>query len=299
MPVDNLEKKSILGVDVNFDLTMDSVIALIDSRLQTPGSECSLISTINPEFVVDAQEDDEFKRVLNSSFLGVVDGIGLLYAHNFLERSKTVKENPFKFIRLFLKGVNVIFKRRDLGVRISGVDLVDRMCALAAEKNYSVFLLGGWEKDNKGKMRKFHGNVALKAANKLKEKYPKLKIIGATSEFSYKAEDDASTIAFIKESMRKHSCSSIDMLFVAYNHSNQEKWIARNGSRLPAKLGVGVGGTFDYISGNARRPGDLAVTLHIEWLVRLFQCPWRYKRILKAFPLFPWLVYRSALQIGE
>ncbi len=66
-------------------------------------------------------------------------------------------------------------------------------------------------------------------------------------------------------------------------------------SKIPAKLSVGVGGTFDYISMVKHRAPDLMIDLNLEWLYKLITQPWRIKRIISAYPIFPLRVYLSSL----
>lgn len=83
--------------------------------------------------------------------------------------------------------------------------------------------------------------MAGKAATALKDRYPGLRVIGASSAFSRDIKDDQVTLEFIKKTMVENDVESIDILFVAYNHRYQEKWIKRNMHKIPARVGLGVG----------------------------------------------------------
>jgi N-acetylglucosaminyldiphosphoundecaprenol N-acetyl-beta-D-mannosaminyltransferase len=72
-----------------------------------------------------------------------------------------------------------------------------------------------------------------------------------------------------------------DILFVAFGSPKQEIWIAENLNQLPAKVVIGVGGAFDFISGKVRRAPVFIRQLGLEWLFRLIIQPWRIKRQLK------------------
>jgi len=286
-------ERKIGGVRVNLGMNIYDALTLVEQGIHKNSEDCLLVSTINAEFIMAAQKDSEFRRILNSSYLSLPDGVGVLYANKFIESTRQLKSKSS--LTLFLRGISLLFAD-NLGEKISGVDLVHEMCGLAAEKDYSVFLLGGWEKDFRGKMKKYHGDVAGKAASALKKEFPKLNIVGATSVFSHKPCDDEKTLNYIHQCMRSSNCTHVDMLFVAYNHSKQEKWIRRNGSKIPARIAVGVGGTLDYISGNERRPPKWVISIHLEWLYRLLQRPWRLKRVLRAFPGFPVFIFKSVLK---
>lgn len=102
------------------------------------------IATVNPEFIVAAQKDKEFKEVLNSADLNVPDGFGLKLA--------------------------AIVTRQQIGERITGVDLTWELAKIAEEKGYSIYFLGAKE------------GVAVVAVQKMKILYPELKIAGTSSK---------------------------------------------------------------------------------------------------------------------
>jgi N-acetylglucosaminyldiphosphoundecaprenol N-acetyl-beta-D-mannosaminyltransferase len=80
---------------------------------------------------------------------------------------------------------------------------------------------------------------------------------------------------------------------VAYGAPKQDKWIARNLDRLHIPVCIGVGGSFDFIAGTARRAPLVWQRLGLEWLHRLLMEPWRWRRIWNAVPRFSWLIFRS------
>jgi len=75
--------------------------------------------------------------------------------------------------------------------------------------------------------------------------------------------------------------AGVDILFVAYGFPKQEEWIAKNLPKLPVKAAMGVGGAFDYISGNVSRAPFFVRAIGLEWLFRLIRQPWRIKRQLR------------------
>ena len=83
------------------------------------------------------------------------------------------------------------------------------------------------------------------------------------------------------------------LILVGLGVPRQELWIAQNRSLCPQATWIGVGGSFDVWAGvKSRAPAWLANN-HLEWLYRLYQEPWRWRRML-ALPEFVWkaLVYR-------
>jgi N-acetylglucosaminyldiphosphoundecaprenol N-acetyl-beta-D-mannosaminyltransferase len=161
--------------------------------------------------------------------------------------------------------------------RITGVDALWQICELASQNGYSIYLLGGKE------------NIAKKAAAKLQAKYPQLDITGAESGgmIDNQGKSDISLINAINQ-------DDPDILFVALGQIKQETWIYRNLDKLPnIKLAIGVGGAFDYISGNVSRAPQWMRRLGFEWLFRLYQQPWRARRIFDATVVFSWLVIKN------
>jgi len=230
-----IEKIDILGVGVD-NVLFEEALGTIESFVGDGRSH--YVATVNPEFVVTAQKDAEFKKILNCASLVVCDGIGVLWASKVLG-------SPLK-------------------QKITGTDLTGALCDRASKKGYRVFLLGAEE------------GVADKTAEVLRTKFKGLKVLGSLSG-SPRVEDDAKTVRQIKDLVGE---SRIDLLFVAYGHPKQEKWLARNLPRLNVGVGIGVGGAFDYISGRSKRAPRLIRSLGLEWLFRLVTQPSRWRRQL-------------------
>jgi N-acetylglucosaminyldiphosphoundecaprenol N-acetyl-beta-D-mannosaminyltransferase len=86
--------------------------------------------------------------------------------------------------------------------------------------------------------------------------------------------------------------SRANLLFVAYGAPEQDIWIARNLARSGAAIAMGVGGSFDYVAGRARRAPVWMRERGLDWLWRLARQPWRWRRML-VLPRFAWLVWRQ------
>jgi len=174
-------------------------------------------------------------------------------------------------------GVGLIKAAKFLGQRLQrvpGVDLSWAICELAEQTGFSVYLLGAKEM------------VAAQMTEKLLHHLPQLKVVGAESggEIIDPKKDDLDLLARINDAKPK-------ILFVAFGQVKQEKWIFYHLDKLPSvKLAIGVGGTFDYIAGTAKRPPKFIRRMGLEWLYRLIWEPWRWKRILNAVVVFPILV---------
>ena len=287
--------KELAGVRIDYELSYEDVLKRID-ELVTSGTH--YVWTLNPEFVMDAQKDLEFKNLLNESALSVADGAGLLFARRYLDKVSEFKKGflgPCKaFIYGTFMGLSSVFNPSKLGSRITGEELIYKICENAEKQDQTVLFLGGWLKDSFGRRLPESGQVAERTAQVLKGMYPNLKVVAASSDFRRDLSDDARTLDFIHGKMKESGVGHVDIVFVAYNHIHQEKWLKRNLRQIPGRVGIGVGGTFDYVTGAQKKSPNSATRINLGWLYRLFTQPWRLGRILKAFPVFPLFVYLLA-----
>jgi N-acetylglucosaminyldiphosphoundecaprenol N-acetyl-beta-D-mannosaminyltransferase len=146
----------ILGVPVH-PMTTASTLAWVAAAVaaRTPRQVC----TANPEFVMRAQRDPEFRRVLNAADVVLPDGVGLLWA---ARRQGVV-----------------------LPERVAGSDLIYQLAGLAAQHHWRVYYLGAAE------------GVAAEAAARLQARYPGLEVAG-TFAGSPRAEDEAALVARVQ-----------------------------------------------------------------------------------------------------
>ncbi|SRR6266540_5621261 len=157
---------------------------------------------------------------------------------------------------------------------VQGTDLVLRLAAESATEGWRWFLLGG------------SGDVSARAGTSLQNAYPGLQIAGAMPG-SPLASDDPRVRAAIQ------SAGRVDILLVAYGAPKQEIWLDRNLATLGVPVGIGVGGVFNYLSGDIPRAPGWLRRLHLEWLHRLITQPWRWRRQL-ALPQFAILALLAA-----
>lgn len=288
--------KEILGVRVDFGMDMGQVLDVVENKLlKEEGAH--YICTINPEFIIEAQKNESFKRIINKSDLSVPDGVGVIYAKDYLEKVKTYKRDFLFPVRSFFTGLILGVKGGQYKERITGVDLTYNLCDLALKKELSVFFLGSKPGIDliKGANAPDNNNTQ-DVSCYIKKICPGLNVVGVATQFSRREEDDDRTIKYVKECMNTKGVTEVDILFVAYGHPYQEEWIARNSSKIPAKVSVGVGGTFDYIVGHNNLPPIKYVKSNLGWLYRLYKQPWRIKRVLNAFPVFPIKVFIRSLE---
>jgi len=251
------------------------------------GEKSHLIATVNSEFVVKCQTDSEFKTVLNSKYdLNFADAYGLIWGLWLT----TLWKPKIKYIReifvsipwlilLLLYPLTPLLSKKVIPARISGSDFIWEMCKIAAREKKSIFLLGNkFGLDPSG---------VEKVSLELQTKIYDLKIAGTISATPEKSDEQA-----IIEAIQK---SGADIVFVGFGAPAQEKWLARNLHKTGAKVGVGLGGTFDFISGAQTRAPKWIRMIGFEWLFRLIQHPKRISRQL-ALPKFAIMILIDRLK---
>ncbi len=264
----------IFGVRVD-NFSREQILAKISEFLES--NKNNLITTLNPEMLVDAEYDWFFQQALNKAEMSVADGAGLALAGQYLYNEKLT--------------------------RWAGVDLMEKICEMAARQGKSAYLVGGEE------------GIAKKTAEKLQKKYSGLKVVGAEmgitfrKNFSVLFQNDSDNINYLtglnfnaeenKKLLEKIRAAAPDILFAAFGHGKQEKWLAEFLPQLPSvKIGMGVGGSFDYLSGSVKRAPLITRQLGLEWLWRLLRQPWRIKRIWKALVSFSLLIKDYKIQLS-
>lgn len=159
--------------------------------------------------------------------------------------------------------------------RVAGVDLAQDLAAVAAKRGYTLMLVGG----SKG--------IADQTSIELQRKHPNLRPPITHVGHPHKSRDHEAQE--ILHRIRPH------IVLVAYGAPLQEKWIARNLHKLDGTVAIGVGGALDYISGRKRRAPAAFRQCGLEWAYRLYQEPWRWRR-MRVLPLFAWHALVEAIR---
>ena len=148
-----------------------------------------------------------------------------------------------------------------------GTDLIPEFMAANLERQRKYFLLGGAK------------GVAEGAAERLRNEYPGICIVGCHTGFLEDGESD--------RVVEMVNSSNADMLLVAMGNPLQERWISEQCAALRVPISVGVGGLFDHWAGNLRRAPLWVRRLGIEWAQILLQQPGRkWRRYLLGNPKF-------------
>ncbi len=219
------------------------------------------IVTPNPEIVVEANKDNKYKDILNSADISIPDGIGIIWASNYVLKRKR------NFIKALVSIIYLFFNKEQLfsilPERVTGVDLFEYICKHSTENKRKIFLLGAAP------------GVAEKVKQAMEKKYEGINIVG-----TYAGSPD------IKEEqaiINRIDNSNAEILFVAYGAPKQEYWIKKNLYRIKQlKIAAGIGGSFDFIAGIQKRAPKIIRSMGFEWLWRLFREPKRIKRIYNA-----------------
>ena len=157
--------------------------------------------------------------------------------------------------------------------RVPGIDLLMDLFDNIKDTGHSVYFLGAAP------------GVAETAAAKMRGKFPGLIICGCHHGYFDDADDDA-IIAEIND-------VGSDIVLVGLGFPRQEKWIFRHKSRINAKILMGVGGSFDILSGRLRRAPKIFQQLGLEWLYRLLRQPSRLPRQMVFVKFVILVVYRK------
>lgn len=189
----------------------------------------------------------------------------------YASRSKTYRDIINRAQVSLPDGIGVLASSKilksGLSQRITGVDFMMDIVSQCAKESLTTGYFGG------------RSGVAEKTVDCLKKIHPKLNVVYAGDVWN------------AKEIKEKH----IDILFVALGFPKQEEWIAENLSKIPVTAAMGVGGSFDYISGRVKRAPKILRSVGLEWAFRLINEPWRVKRQI-ALPKFMYLVFREKLR---
>jgi len=181
-------------------------------------------------------------------------------------------------------GIPILWAAKFLGTplkeKISGSDLFPRLCQVAAQKGYKVFFLGGRE------------GAADKAAKVLSSNYPGLQIVGIYAPsygFEHNIAENEKIVCMIK-------LAKPDILFVGLGSPKQEKWIYKHKDQYQVPVSIGIGVSFEFVSGMVKRAPVWMQGVGLEWFWRLLMEPKRlWKRYLINDMKFFGLVLKQKL----
>ena len=227
----------------------------LETPTRTPARKPAFIATLNVDFVANAvsgwpfEGNDELWGYLRNADFVTADGMPIVLLSKLL--------------------------RRALPERVTGADMVPRICRRCAEEGMSVYVLGG------------DREAIEEALRKLKVESLKLKVVGIDPAFVKLDEDQPEIIERI-------NAVKPDILFVALGNPKQELWMGRNAAKLDVGAMIGIGGTFNFIAGRVKRAPKWMQKSGLEWIYRIIQEPGRlWRRYAYGLVKFGWLSLRA------
>ena len=229
-----MEKQKLLNTYVN-NISMSETIDEIERMIFS--EKKGYVVAINVDVVMKIENDFYLKKITDNADMVLVDGKPLIWISKI--HRKPIKE------------------------KISGSDLVPLLCEKAAQKGYSIFILGGKE------------GIAEKAKKQLEEQHSNINIVGTY----------APPLGFEKDSEELNKINNMisenkpDILIACLGCPKQEKWIYENYKKYDAKVSICAGATVDFLAGNVNRAPKWMSEHGLEWFYRFLQEPERlFKR---------------------
>jgi len=227
-PAGGPDRVQILSADVD-PLTLDSCVEEVVTAAAV--GERVWLATVNVAILMGMRRDPGLQEYADRARWVVADGQPLVWLSRLLGRP--------------------------LPERVTGVDLIERLCARAEQDGMGVFFLGASDE------------VIGAAARAMKGRYPGLELGYANGYFTDdQALERASEIAD----------AAPKLVFVGMGVPRQERFIQEHLDDMKANVTVGVGGSFDVIGGLRGRAPQAMQRSGLEWTYRLIQEPRRLWR---------------------
>lgn len=221
--------------------------ALARGREILLGDKACYCVTPNAEMAYEALHDESFRAVLNGAELVLPDGAGVVLGAKILK-------TPLK-------------------QKVAGIEFAQNMLPVMEELGTRLYLLGS------------KPGVAELAAEKMRQKHPKLQICGISDGY-FKDEDEV---------VAKINAVQADAVYVCLGAPKQENFMCKHQSDLCVKLMCGLGGTLDGIAGTVKRAPKWMIKLQLEWLYRLIKEPRRFGRMLRL-PKFIFAAFKKRMK---
>ncbi|NFV12594.1 WecB/TagA/CpsF family glycosyltransferase [Clostridium sporogenes] len=189
--------------------------------------------------------------------------------YNGLNNKELFKNFTDKCSIIIPDGVGVVLAskiiKNPVKEKIAGIEVMDSILKECNDNGNGVYLLGTKE------------DVLRECERNLSIKYKNLNIVGKHNGFF-----DMDSCEDILEDIKE---SNPYALFIAMGCPRQEKFITKYMDKLPCKIYMGVGGSFDVFAGKVKRAPKWMINCNLEWLYRVIKEPYRINR-LAAIPKF-------------
>lgn len=225
------------------NLDFNEVVAVIREHVsnRAPGFMVSL----NTDIAIRLEDDVAFRAAYAAADLALMDSEPLM--------------------RLAIKnGIPVKEK-------LSGSDLMPRICEVAALEGWKCYFLGGKE------------GVPEQAAQNLKQRFPNL-VIGGTFSPPFGFEKTPNGIEDVAAKVRE---ASPDILFICLGTPKSEKILHPHLADFNVPFTLSVGAAVDFASGNVSRAPVWMQNAGLEWLFRFLQEP---RRLFKRYFIDSWRI---------
>lgn len=230
-----MQKQPLMATHVN-DLSLaeaaEAIGNFINERRQ------AYVVEVNVDVMIRIEHDAELRRITDAADLVLVDGQPLVWVAKLYGRP--VKE------------------------KVSGSDLSLSLCRMAAEKGYTMFILGGKE------------GIADQARAKMEAQYPGLRVVGTCAP-PLGFEKDEAELAKVRDAI---SAVSPDIVLCCLGCPKQEKWIDANYRDIDARVFLCAGATVDFLAGNVKRAPAWVSRIGMEWFYRFLKEP---RRLFKRY----------------
>lgn len=233
--IDNKKVIDFLGIRIN-NMTAEELLDHIDYCIQRK-TPCQIVG-VNVDQALRVIEDQYSRKIFNDAEIVFTDGKPIVWMAKWLKRPIVEK--------------------------VSGPDLMLKVCERAAQKGYKIFLLGCKE------------GVAAKAAKNLEKLYPGLQCVGTYSP-PFGFEKNPKEINKIVKILKK---SGADQLFVGLGSPKQDIFIYENMKEYEIPISYSIGAAIDFIGGSVKRAPKWMSDIGLEWLHRMLQNP---RRLVKRY----------------
>jgi N-acetylglucosaminyldiphosphoundecaprenol N-acetyl-beta-D-mannosaminyltransferase len=225
----------------------------------------------------------EIARLIRGGRLGLVLNVNA-HCLNLCYEDRALRDSLNGADVVFCDGAGVMLAARLLGgripARITYAAWIWRLAGFAAAGGFSFYFLGA------------RPGVAQEAARRLRERYPRLRIVGVHHGYFDHSAGSAENEAVLEEI----NATAPDILLVGLGMPLQERWLTQNRHRLDASVALTGGAVFDYASRRVPRGPRILTEGGFEWLVRLLQEPRRlWRRYVLGNHLFLLRVLRQLL----
>lgn len=240
----DVDRSVILGIPVDhvsMEGALDRIMGMVDQYEED--SKARLVATANVDFIVNAHDNSRGEDA--DELLSVLRNADMVTADGM----------PLVWLSQMLG--------QPLEERVTGADMVPALAEQAAKEGKSIYFFGGID------------GSAKRTAQILKSRFPELKVAGYSApmiDLNDKIEN--------KVEIARINITEPDILLIALGNPKQELWFNRYKQYLKVPVSLGIGGTFEFISGVTSRAPEWMQKVGLEWIFRMSQDP---KRLINRY----------------